>query len=250
MGTSLDKAFALVDLVASGKVTLSDLAEASHMPRSTVHRLLSDLVDRHVLARDGRNYRLGIRLLQLGEQVRRQLRLPALADEPMRNLASDTHETVHLGILDASHVVYIAKIEGRRGLQMASHVGLQSPAQTTAMGKVLLAGLLPAEWERRYIALAPATPYSITDRAAFLHELAEVRSQGYAFDREENEVGIRCVAAPVIDARGNVVAAVSLSGASVFVTEERQRALVPSVMACARRISAELGAIFDEGAAA
>ena len=114
----------------------------------------------------------------------------------MRKLASDTQETVHLGILDASHVVYIAKMEGRRGLQMASHVGLQSPAQTTAMGKVLLASLPRRNGARRYMNLAPATPHSITDREAFVRELTEVRAQGYAFDREENEVGIRCVAAP------------------------------------------------------
>ena len=247
MGTSLDKAFALVDLVASGKTTLSELAEAGGMPRSTAHRLLGDLVERRVLTRSGRAYHLGIRLLQLGEEVRRQLRLPVLADGPMRKLAAETHETVHLGILDASHVVYIAKVEGRRGLQMASHVGLQSPAQTTAMGKVLLASLPPGEWERRYMKLAPATAHSITDRAAFLRELGEVRAQGFAFDREENEVGIRCVAAPVIDARENVVAAISLSGASVFVTEERQRSLVPAVIACARSISAELGATFEGG---
>jgi DNA-binding IclR family transcriptional regulator len=220
------------------------------MPRSTVHRLLSDLVERRVLRRDGRRYRLGLRLLQLGEQVRRQLRLPMLADEPMRKLASDTQETVHLGILDESQVVYVAKMTGLRGLQMASHVGLHSPAQTTAMGKVLLASLPQEDWARRFLDLEPTTPNTITDRDAFVRELTDVRAQGFAFDREENEVGIRCVAAPVIDARGDVVAAVSLSGASLFVTEERQRSLVPAVIACARSISVELGAPLEAGAAA
>lgn len=250
MGSSLDKAFDLVDLVAAGVSTLSELASASGLPRSTTHRLLADLVQRRILDRNARTYSLGVRLLQLGEQVRRQLRLPVLAEGPMRRLAAETQETTHLGILEGSHVLYVAKVDGGRGLQMASYVGLRSPAQTTAMGKVLVAHLPEAEWGQHFLDLAPATMYSITDPDLFLTELNTVRKQGFSLDREENEIGIRCVAAPILDARGDVVAAVSLSGASVFITEERQRDLVPLVVACAHEISDSLGASLKGGLAA
>lgn len=242
MSRTTEKTLTLLELVADGSRTLGELAERSGMPKSTVHRLAKSLLEGGYLRHDGRDYLLGYKLLELGERVKRELRLPHVARDAMVRLSEETSETVHLGELDGSHVVYLEKVDGSRGLQMASYVGLRSPAQTTAMGKVLLAALPPEEARGRLLRLEPRTPHSITEPDAILAELEQVRARGYAFDREENEIGIRCLAAPVVDAAGDVIAAVSVSGATQFVTKERQRALVPVVQACADGISARLGA--------
>ncbi len=242
MSRSSEKTLAILELVADGARTLNDLAERSSMPKSTVHRLAKSLLEGGYLRHDGHDYLLGYKLLDLGERVKRELRLPHVARDAMMRLSEETSETVHLGELDGSHVVYLEKVDGGRGLRMASYVGLRSPAQTTAMGKVLLAALPPREARGRLLRLEPRTHYSITDPDAILAELDDVRAQGYAFDREENEIGIRCLAAPVVDAADAVVAAVSLSGATQFITAERQRDLVPTLRACADRISHGLGA--------
>lgn len=242
MGRSLDKAVRLVELIAQGSASLTELAEKSGYPKSTTHRLLTELLEHDFIAQNGHAYRLGIRFLEWGERAKRQLHLPEVAEPHMRALARDTSETAHLGILDGSDIVYLAKVNGARGLQMASYVGLRSPAQTTAMGKILIASLPPREWDSHILEIAPATRHTVTNREAYKKELETVLSQGFALDREENEIGVRCVAAPIIDAAGRTVAAISLSGAALYISEERQLDLVPDVSACARAISQDLGA--------
>jgi len=241
MSRSAEKMLDLLTLVGEGHRSLNALSAASEMPKSTVHRLLQVLVSRSYLRVNAGEFRLGYRLLELGELARMGLRLSAQARQKMKNLSEETNETVHLGELDGSDIVYLEKVDGMRGLQMASHVGLRSPAQCTAMGKVLLAYLDGTAAEARLLELPARTPNTLTTRSAIMDELARVRSRGYALDREENEIGIRCVAAPIWDHTGRVVAAISLSGATQFISEARQAQLVPSVMDCAAGISQELG---------
>lgn len=241
MSRSAQKALDLLELVAEGHVSLNGLSDESGMPKSTVHRLVQVLVDRGFLRAENRSYRLGYRILELGEIAKGGLRLSSEAFPHMKELSVRTGDTVHLGALDGSNVVYLEKIDGSRGLQMASHVGLRSPAQCTAMGKVLLAGLAMEDAEGRLLDLPPRTPNTIVGRAAILRELASVRVDGFALDREENEIGIRCIASPIWDRTGSVVAAVSVSVPTQFFSEDRQRELVPEVTSCAGAISKELG---------
>lgn len=241
MGKSLDKAMRLLDLVAEEQRTLTELADASGIPKSSVHRLLNELLKQNLLAQTDKHYRLGIKLLELGEKMKRQLQVPQVAEAHMHTAAERTSETLHLGVLEHRDIIYLAKVSGGRGLQMASYVGLRSPAQTTAMGKVLMAALPEGAWDQLFQPLAPRTPNTINDRKAFINELRHVRTCGYALDREENEIGVRCVAAPVKDASGRTVAAISISGAAVYISDERQRELVPEVLSCAKSISRDLG---------
>lgn len=245
MGKSLDKALGLLQAIADRPRTLSELASSAGLPPSTAHRLLTDLAGHALVRQDGRTYRLGARLMSLGEQARRQFDLPELALPHMRALSEATHETVHLGILDGNDVIYVGKVEGSRGLQMASYVGLRSPAQTTAMGKVLIADLPRDEWSSRVLALPPKTAHTLTSTNAYLEEFADVTERGFALDREENEVGVRCVAAPIRDASGRAIAAISLSGAAAYISQDRQLELVPAVQACADAVSERLGARAD-----
>ena len=241
MGKSLDKAMKLLNFVAEEQRTLTELADASGIPKSSVHRLLNELLEQNLLTQNNKHYRLGVKLLELGEKVKRQLQVPQVAEERMRAAARRTGETLHLGVLDQRDIVYLAKVDGGRSLQMASCVGLRSPAQTTAMGKVLIAALPEGEWSRLFQPSVPRTPNTIIDREPFVKELRHVCEHGYALDREENEIGVRCVAAPVKDATGRTVAAISISGAAVYISDERQRELIPEVLSCSQSISRDLG---------
>ena len=241
MSRALEKGLDLLSLVAEGHDTLASLTEASGLPKSTVHRLARVLIAKELLRYEESKYGLGHRLLELGGRARRQLSYVAVARPRLQATSDATLETVHLGELSDTHVVYMEKIDGRRELQMRSYVGLRIPAQTTAMGKVLIAFRPEEEWEGYLEHLPEKTANSITDPRAFREELQRVRERGYGFDDEENEPGVRCVAAPIWDAAGQVIAAVSISGASVYITPERLQRLVPEALACARSISTELG---------
>jgi len=241
MSRSLDKSLTLLTHVATGAQTLSQLVERSGLARSTTHRLATVLVDHGFLRSERHRYHLGYRLMELGELAKQQVRLPALARRHMDRLSAATLETVHLGQLSGSDIVYLEKIDGGRGLQMRSRVGLVSPAATTAMGKTIIASRPEHEWARFFRDDPPRTQHTITNLDGFLDELATVRRQGYAFDREENELGICCIAAPVRDASNEVIAAISLSGAVVYLPPERLDGLVADVVACANAITHELG---------
>ncbi|MDZ7799651.1 MAG: IclR family transcriptional regulator [Trueperaceae bacterium] len=242
MSRTLDKGLNLLTLVAEGFDTLGDLARASGLPKSTVHRLTQVLVHHHLLRYQGHRFRLDYRLLQLSELARQQLDYLTVARPHLEEVSRRTSETVHLGVLADGHITYLEKIEGSRGLQMRSHVGLRVPAQTTALGKTLIASLPLEEWPSHLLDLAPKTDSSITWPDAMRDELATIRRQGYALDLEENEPGIRCIAVPVWDASGRAIAAISISGATVYLTDARIRELVPIARACAQTISRELGA--------
>lgn len=242
MSRSLDKSLALIAHVAAGAQSLAELVDSSGLTRSTVHRLAGVLVSHGFLRSEQHRYYLGYRLMEFGELAKRQVRLPVLAREHMQALSLSTQETIHLGQLSGNDIVYLEKIEGERGLQMRSRVGLTSLAATTAMGKTIIANRPEDEWSSFFREVVPRTPHTITCLDDFLAELATVCAQGYAFDREENELGICCIAAPVRDAADDVVAAISLSGAVVYLPGERLETLVQDVVHCANAISRELGA--------
>ena len=146
-----------LNFVAEEQRTLTELANASGIPKSSVHRLLNELLEQNLLTQNNKHYRLGVKLLELGEKVKRQLQVPQVAEERMRAAARRTGETLHLGVLGQRDIVYLAKVDGGRSLQMASYIRLRSPAQTTAMGKVLIAALPEGEWSRLFQPSVPRT---------------------------------------------------------------------------------------------
>lgn len=235
---ALDKGLTLLGLVADGHGSLGELSRASGLPKSTVHRLTSVLAEHRLLRYEDRRFRVDYRLLELGEKARRQLDHLSVARPYLQEASRRTGETVHFGILRRGHVVYLEKVEGERSLQLRSYVGLHSPACTTALGKVLIAHRPPGEWDEH---LLEAPDGAAAGPADLRRQLREVRRRGVAYDLEENEPGTRCVAAPVWDASGRVAAAVSISGASVYLTDDRLRELTPVVRDCATSISRRLG---------
>ena len=239
---SLLKSLQLLETVAGGVHDLDGIVATTRLPRSTAHRLLSALVSRRYLRHHpGQGYRLGPQLIELGFAAQSQLHLSSAARPHMERLARATSETVHLAILDGLDIVYIDKVPGSRGLTMASTIGARAPAQTTALGKVLVAGLPPHEWPGRFDPTIRRTARGIPDEASYLAVLQRCRADGWAEDQEENETGVRCLSAPLRDASGAVVAAISVSGASVYLTDNRMREMRPQVLATAAAVSAELG---------
>ncbi|MHB8732442.1 MAG: IclR family transcriptional regulator [bacterium] len=223
---------------------ITELSRRLGLGKSTVHRLCATLEHHGYLVRDpgtGR-YRLSLRVFQIGSHALDALDLPARAMPALEALGAVTEETVHLAVLDGAEAIFIGKVESPRPLRLYSQVGRRCPAHCTAVGKVLLAHVGPGQ--RALAAARPLkryTPKTITSAAALERELEEIRRRGYAADEEEFEDGIRCVAAPVRDYRGRVVAALSVSVPAGRLPRARAASLVEQVLDTARRVSEALG---------
>lgn len=224
---------------------VSDIAARLRMHKSTVLRLLATLEHCGYVEQDlaTRRYRLRLKLFELGSQVVGRTDLLKEARPVLERLNRECGEVVHLGVLDEGQVVYVEKVESTHTIRMYSRIGRRSPLHCTGVGKALLA-FLPSEEIVRIIetkGLKGYTPNTITDRSALLRHLEDVRARGVAFDNEEHEPGIRCVAAPVWDRTGALVAAISVAGPSLRMTPERLEELARPVMEAALEISRRLG---------
>ena len=248
---TIERVSLLLDIVGQHPqgISIRDLSAKVKLPKGTTHRLLSSLAYFGYVRQDSkiRTYSLGFKLVELGNLLLSQLDLRREAEPFLRDLAERTNETVHLVFLDRNEIVYVDKMEkdhGHGGLRMASRVGLRNPAHSSAVGKVLLAHLTEEEF-RSFLeekGLPRRTENTITDPGQLKEQMKALRAQGYAVDDEENERGIRCVAAPVHNEMGRVVAAISISGPAFRVTKKViQESLKKEVMETALKISQRLG---------
>jgi len=230
-------------------ISIRDLSEKIKLPKGTTHRLISSLTYFGYARQDSktRNYFLGLKLVELGNLLLSQLDLRKEAEPFLRDLAERTKETVHMVFLDRGEIVYIDKMEldhNPSGLRMASRVGLRNPAHSCAVGKVLLSHLDEEELNLliKEKGLPKRTENTITDPIQLKEHLKTVRTQGCAVDDEENERGIRCVAAPIFNEAGKAVAAISISGPAFRITKKVvQETLRKEVMETASKISERLG---------
>jgi DNA-binding IclR family transcriptional regulator len=190
-----------------GRLTLAQIVRRTGLPRSSAHRMLERLVALRWLRRDGRDYELGMRLVELGSLALHQDRIHRAAIPLLRDLHRATGLVVHLAVLDGSDVVYLEKIGDQMAAAIPTRVGGRQPAHCTAVGKAIL-----AYNESAAVDLSTRrTRFSIGTAAQLATELAKVRAHGVAFEREESLPGFGCVAAP-IGAAGRAVAAVSVCG--------------------------------------
>lgn len=239
----IDRLATLLDVLARhpDPLPLKALAGEAGLHPSTAHRILAAMAAAGFVERlDGGAYRLGIRLLELGALVKARLSLRDVAHPWLQRLHRATGESVNLGIRDGDHIVYIERTSGGRSAVRVVHiVGSRAPLHTTATGKLFLAEEPRAEVER-YIArtgLAPMTPRSITESTRLYEELERVRHEGLAYDLDEQEVGVRCIAAGIRDEGGTLVAGLSLSTPA----ERYDPALAAAVKRTAEAISRALG---------
>ncbi|MFC9556086.1 IclR family transcriptional regulator [Rhodococcus sp. NPDC056960] len=195
-------------------LSLAELVRRTSIPKGTLHRVLSDMVAVRMLDRTDAGYRLGGSLFELGMRASVERSLLEVAIPFMEDLYVRTHETVHLGVLDGTEVVYLSKIGGHRQASAPSRIGGRMPVHCTAIGKVLLAH---ADSDlREQVLSAPLARY--TARTMILPgplrtQLDRIAAEGMAYEYEESATGIVCVAAPVRDGE-DVVAAISVTGPS------------------------------------
>lgn len=224
-------------------IGLADLSLQLHMPKSTVHRYLATLTQLGLAERRGDDrFRLGTKVIELAGSFLASSDLRSESQAELDALSAQTDETVHLAVPSDTEVVYIAKVESKHALRMYSYIGARLPMYCTALGKAILAFGLP-ERTRKVLArkLKPRTPRTIITPEALLAELESIRAQGYALDDEENEVGVRCVSAPILDYTRLAVAAMSISGPSDRMDRRRCVELAPLVCEAAQQVSRRMG---------
>lgn len=217
---TVGKALDVLDQVAAfGRpVRFSELLTTSPFPKATLFRFLQTLTNQGLLSLDPETggYGLGMRLVRLAHAAWRQSSLAPIARPFLDQLSAETGETVHLAQLDGAHVLYVDKCNARVPIEMFSQAGKVGPAHCTGVGKAMLAFLAEDHLSRLIpqMSFHPYTAQTLTTPAALRAELAIIRRTGTAFDREEHEPGIICVAAPILSAQGRVLGALSLTSST------------------------------------
>jgi DNA-binding IclR family transcriptional regulator len=242
---SVDRAISVLEILArSGEAGVTELAGKLGVHKSTAFRLVSalehrGLVEQHV---ERGKYRLGMGILHLAGATTASLDLVQEARPPCRALAAETGETVNLAILSDGTALYLDQVAGSSALQPRNWVGQRMPLHATSNGKVLLSGLPdPQITQLVGPSLRPYTASTITTVKALLAAVNGVRHSGHAVAVDEYEVGLTAVSAPVRDAHGDMVAAVSVSGSTFRLDSERIDSIVAATMRTAAAISQRLG---------
>jgi IclR family KDG regulon transcriptional repressor len=241
---TIDRALdVLCAFTSRDELGVSELARMLDLPKSAIHRAIETLTSRGFLEQGiNRRYRLGLKVLELGNVCRLRMELVNVAQPVLRDLSVQANCNSHLAKLDGLEVVDLFRTEYPAPLRIARSPMLRRPAHCTALGKALLAYGEPALAEGVIAAGLPRlTRYTITKPERFVAELQRIRKRGYAIDNEEFYAGRRCLAAPVFDESGQALAAISITNMITEFTEDRIPAFAQLVMESARRISANCG---------
>jgi len=220
--------------------SLSALARQCGLPRSTAHNLLRTLQSFDLIHQDPehRAYRLGPRALELGLAYAQSSQVLAQARPVLRQLVQLTRETVKLGVLSNDQVVVIAAVESTHQLHTRGDIGTRWPLHSTSLGKAILSALPREEAEQlvKRRGMAKFTRGTVSSWKRLSDELETIRSMRYATDLEENECGVRCVAASIVDGLRGTVTAISVSGPKVRLEDDRLGELAKEVVAAAKRL--------------
>jgi len=244
---SLDRAVAVLDLLgeSEGPLGLADVCERMDLHKSTAHRALMVLERCGLIERTPENrFRLGLKLYELGTRAVEQIDLRARVHPWFRRLSAQVGETVHLGVLQKTSVVYLDKMEpSNRRVWLSSRIGTSNPVYCTAMGKAMMA-FLPEELQGEIMARIRFVRYThrtLMTPEALMRSLDRVRRRGYAIDDEEVEEGVRCIGAPILNETGYPMAAVSVSGPTSRITQQSVPGIAEHLLRCCREISGSLG---------
>lgn len=239
----IERMFNLIDILASREdaMSLKEISDKAGLHASTAHRILNDLVTGRFVDRpQAGNYRLGMRLLELGNLVKNRLNVRDAALEPMRELHRIIQQPVNLSMRQGDEIVYVERAYSERsGMQVIRAIGGRAPLHLTSVGKLFLASDEPQKI-RSYATrtgLSGQTKNSLTQLPALEKELTKVRKETYATDNEELELGVRCMAAGIFDDQGKLVAGLSISAPASRLDD----AWLPKLMATAAVISGHLG---------
>jgi IclR family transcriptional regulator, carbohydrate utilization repressor len=239
----IERMFTLIDVLASREdtITLKEISEKTGLHPSTAHRILNDLmIGRFVDRPEAGAYRLGMRLLELGNLVKARLNVRDAAIAPMKELHKLIQQPVNLSVRQGDEIVYIERAYSERsGMQVVRAIGGRAPLHLTSVGKLFLSTDEPQK-VRAYATrtgLAGHTRNSITQLPVLERELAKARQYGIARDNEELELGVRCMAAGIYDDQGRLVAGLSISSPA----DRLDEGWLLKLQATAREISGALG---------
>jgi DNA-binding IclR family transcriptional regulator len=244
---SLHKTLDIIDTVAEkGPVGIHDIFVITNYPHSTIHRIISTLVERRYLRQDPatKKYSISLKFLELGNRVQEQFDVAAISRPHLQRLMIETEESANLAIQDGDEVVYLNHAKSEKSLlKIFTTLGARAPLYSTGVGKMFL-----SQWNKSDLDLylqrthrQPFTPNTLVSRNDILDELDRIKALGYAVDNEEMETGVRCVAAIVLDHSGQPVAAVSISGPALRITPDQIENFSEKVKQHALAISQELG---------
>ena len=233
-------------LVQKGELSIGELNEHLGWDKSTIHRLLSTLREKDYVMQNAENqkYRAGIKIFEMGNQVVERLGFRRQCQPYLESLAALTKETVNLAVRDGKDIIYIDKIESSATIKVDLAIGKRLPMYCTGLGKVILAHMPKEEALKilRSETMTAHTPKTLTTVKALQEQLALIRKRGYSLDDEEYVEGLICVAAPIQNHRGEVMAAISIAVPQYRFTEgDKALNYTEKVTETAGKISAELG---------
>lgn len=243
---SVEKAFRVIEALSNKELTsLGELTSALDMTKPNVHRLLLTLKHMSYVYFDPqtRRYGLSYKLFSLGCKIPSRNAIVELARESMENLARLSRETINLGIFADDKVLYLEKIISPESLRIDQPIGNYDPCYCTSLGKVLLAWLdedVLQQYLERQVPLKSLTKNTIIEPDKLINLLQNVRKQGYALDRAEVLEGVCCIGAPVFNLQREVIAAVSISGPKVRMTQKRLDELRPHLLKCTSEITEKM----------
>jgi len=244
---AVERALAMLEAVAQEPDGLSnaDISRKLNIPKSSASYILRTLENQGYLTRDLETgkYRVGLKVLSLGRGALTGIDVRDVALPIMRHLMEKTNLTCHLAILDGPDAVYIEKVEPHGFIKMDTWVGRRMRVHATSVGKALVAHI-PQEHLEKMLAergMEKRTPKTITTVPRLLKELEKVREQGYAVDDEENNIGARCLGAPIFNQSGAIEASLGLSGAIQHVNSHTMPRIVEALKDAARHVSMQLG---------
>ncbi len=244
---TIDRTLDIIELLATAKEGLgvTEIGQNIGLHKSTVYRLLTALSDRGYIEKDLKNstYKIGLKFIEISGLFLKKLELKTEALPYMRKLAEIIGQPVHLAILEGTDVIYIEKVELVNSIRMYSQIGRRVPAHCSAIGKILLAGLdsrsLPEVLKN--MKYEQFTPNTLVSKDDLKRAIELVKTEGWAVDNEEHEPNIRCIAAPIIDYTGKIIAAVSVSGDSHIINAESDLETARHVIETAGSISKRMG---------
>jgi len=242
--SSLAKGLKVLEAISEHKaLTVSEVARQLAVNRATSHRLLATLRELgYVVKNENERYCLTLKILELGMRISIHSEVTRIARLYMQELSLAFNETVNLGYFDGWDIFHLDKIDSKEILRMDSSLGSRAPAYCTALGKSVLA-FLPSDELNDYLnrtKFSPHTKNTITSKKRLREELEEIRQNGFSRDNEELAYGLRCVAAPVFDHRDRPTYAISLSGPSMRMTDERVRSMQSKIQKVCKRLSEKM----------
>jgi DNA-binding IclR family transcriptional regulator len=244
---SVERTLSIIEILSDYEngLGITEISEKANLHKSTVHRLLNTLIVKGYVKQneDSNRYNLTLKLFEIGNKKIEKMNIVTSAKPLLHELMEKTNEVIHLVVREGTEIVYIDKVESQNPIRMYSKIGKRSPVYCTAVGKSMLSHMTDNEvkfiWDNSTI--EKLTKNTVIDFKKFKEDLNIIKKQGYAIDEQENEIGIRCIGTSILDYKGEICGAISISGSIISFKEEKVNKFAKLIIEYANKISNELG---------